>query len=147
MILMIQLCEHDQEVSTYQLFTDKWVLFFPVDYEKYIIMQWLVWWKIQKVLKIFFLTFFADAVSLRIHPNKAQFFEYEPVTFYCEGVSYCVVVNESKMRSCNNTNWKTSGGSSCTITNVYADDSGFWLNAGCGTQSNSVNIAVTGEFL
>lgn len=94
-----------------------------------------------------FLTFFADAVLLRIHPNKAQFFEYERVTFYCEGVSYCVVVNESKMRSCNNTNRKTSGGSSCTIANVYADDSGFWLNAGCGTQSNSVNIAVTGEFL
>ncbi|XP_033182657.1 high affinity immunoglobulin gamma Fc receptor I-like, partial [Anabas testudineus] len=86
------------------------------------------------------------AASLRIDPNRAQLFEYESVTFYCEGVSYCEVVCESKVKlsSCNKTNKRTLTGSSCTITNIYTDDSGkYWLDAGGGNESNSVNIVVT----
>ncbi|XP_026225084.1 uncharacterized protein LOC113168282 [Anabas testudineus] len=88
----------------------------------------------------------ADAASLHIGPNRAQFFEYESVTFYCEGVSYCEVVHESKgkISSCNKTNKRTSTGSSCTVTNIYTDDSGkYWFETGGGNKSNSVNITVT----
>uniref|UniRef100_A0AAQ6IFA5 Ig-like domain-containing protein n=1 Tax=Anabas testudineus TaxID=64144 RepID=A0AAQ6IFA5_ANATE len=86
------------------------------------------------------------AISLHIDPNRAQFFEYESLTFYCEGVSYCEVVHESKWKipSCNNTYKRTSTGSSCTVTNVYMDDSGkHWFDTGGGNKSNSVNIFVT----
>uniref|UniRef100_A0AAQ6ICY8 Ig-like domain-containing protein n=1 Tax=Anabas testudineus TaxID=64144 RepID=A0AAQ6ICY8_ANATE len=86
------------------------------------------------------------AASLHIDPNREQFFKYESLTFHCEGVSYCEVVDESnrKIPSCNKTNRRTSTGSSCTITNVYPADSGkYWFDAGEGERSNSVNITVT----
>uniref|UniRef100_A0AAQ6IGD8 Ig-like domain-containing protein n=1 Tax=Anabas testudineus TaxID=64144 RepID=A0AAQ6IGD8_ANATE len=86
------------------------------------------------------------AVSLHIDPNRAQFFEYESVTFYCEGVSYCEVVHESKgkISSCNKTNKRTSTGSSCTIRHVFPADSGeYWFHDGGGRRSNSVIITVT----
>uniref|UniRef100_A0AAQ6IQN6 Ig-like domain-containing protein n=1 Tax=Anabas testudineus TaxID=64144 RepID=A0AAQ6IQN6_ANATE len=87
-----------------------------------------------------------NADSLHIGPNRAQFFEYESVTFYCEGVSYCEIVHESKgkLSSCNKTNKRTATGSSCTLTHVYTDDSGeFWFETGGGKRSNSVNIIVS----
>ncbi|XP_026225085.1 Fc receptor-like B [Anabas testudineus] len=87
-----------------------------------------------------------NAASLRIDPNRAQFFQYESVTFYCEGVSYCEVVHESKVRisSCNKTNKRTTTGSSCTITNVFPSDSGkYWFETKGGERSNSVIIIVT----
>uniref|UniRef100_A0AAQ6IRX8 Ig-like domain-containing protein n=1 Tax=Anabas testudineus TaxID=64144 RepID=A0AAQ6IRX8_ANATE len=86
------------------------------------------------------------AVSLRIDPNTAQFFQYESLTFYCEGVSYCEVVHAPKRKvpTCNKTNRRTSTGSSCTITNVFPADSGkYWFEGGSGERSNSVNIFVT----
>ncbi|XP_026225096.1 sialoadhesin-like [Anabas testudineus] len=86
------------------------------------------------------------AASLHIHPNRAQFFEYESVTFYCEGLFHCEVVQEpkGKIPSCNKTNKRTPTGSSCSITNFYTDDSGeYWCSAGGGKRSNSVNITVT----
>uniref|UniRef100_A0A3Q1I9P6 Ig-like domain-containing protein n=1 Tax=Anabas testudineus TaxID=64144 RepID=A0A3Q1I9P6_ANATE len=86
------------------------------------------------------------AASLHIDPNRAQFFEYESLTFYCEGVSYCEVVDKSnrKIPTCNKTNKKTSTGSSCTINNVYTADSGkYWFEAGGRNKSNNVNIYVT----
>uniref|UniRef100_A0AAQ6IB30 Ig-like domain-containing protein n=1 Tax=Anabas testudineus TaxID=64144 RepID=A0AAQ6IB30_ANATE len=86
------------------------------------------------------------ADSLHIDPNRAQFFEYESLTFYCEGVSYCEVVRESKGKipTCNITNRRTSTGSSCTITNVFPADSGvYWFKAGGEKRSNGVNITVT----
>ncbi|XP_030608863.1 low affinity immunoglobulin gamma Fc region receptor II-a-like [Archocentrus centrarchus] len=85
----------------------------------------------------------ADAVSLRIVPNRSQFFEYEPVTFYCDGVNYCEVVHEGKVDSCSKTN-KTPTGSSCTIKTVYTDDSGeYWSETEGGKRSNIINITVT----
>ncbi|XP_026225442.1 low affinity immunoglobulin gamma Fc region receptor II-like [Anabas testudineus] len=87
-----------------------------------------------------------NAASLRVDRNRAQFFEYESITFYYEGVSYCEVVHESKgkISLCNKTNERTATGSSCTVTNVYVDDSGeYWFDAEGGKRSNSVNITVT----
>ncbi|XP_030608866.1 high affinity immunoglobulin gamma Fc receptor I-like [Archocentrus centrarchus] len=84
----------------------------------------------------------ADAVSLSIAPNRSQFFEYESVTFYCEGVDYCEIVHKfkGKLESCS----KTATGSSCDIKNVYAGDSGeYWSETEGGKRSNIINISVT----
>ncbi|XP_033182669.1 high affinity immunoglobulin gamma Fc receptor I-like [Anabas testudineus] len=86
------------------------------------------------------------AAFLHIDPNRAQFFQFESVTFYCEGVSYCEVVDRSKgkISSCNKTNKRTSTGSSCTIRHVFPADSGeYWFHDGGGRRSNSVIITVT----
>ncbi|XP_056225519.1 low affinity immunoglobulin gamma Fc region receptor II-like isoform X2 [Seriola aureovittata] len=75
------------------------------------------------------------AVSLRIDPNRLQFFEYERVTFTCEGLFDCKVGRRPK------SNISTS---SCNFTSVYSDDSGeYWCEAGFGNRSNSINITVT----
>uniref|UniRef100_I3K3F8 Ig-like domain-containing protein n=1 Tax=Oreochromis niloticus TaxID=8128 RepID=I3K3F8_ORENI len=73
--------------------------------------------------------FFSDAVFLRVVPNRSQLFEYEAVTFYCEGVSHYNVVHKlrGKMKSCSYTNEKTATGSSCSIKNLYPDDSGEFI--------------------
>uniref|UniRef100_A0A669B730 Ig-like domain-containing protein n=1 Tax=Oreochromis niloticus TaxID=8128 RepID=A0A669B730_ORENI len=87
-----------------------------------------------------------NAVSLRIYPNRLQFFEYDAVTFYCEGVDYCEVVHKlkGKIKSCNKTNKRTPTGSSCKIKTAYTDDSGeYWYETEGGTRSNSINISVT----
>uniref|UniRef100_A0A3B4WFJ9 Ig-like domain-containing protein n=1 Tax=Seriola lalandi dorsalis TaxID=1841481 RepID=A0A3B4WFJ9_SERLL len=64
-----------------------------------------------------------------------QFFEYERVTFTCEGLFDCKVGHRSK------SNISTS---SCKITSVYSDDSGeYWCEAGFGNRSNTINITVT----
>ncbi|XP_030608859.1 low affinity immunoglobulin gamma Fc region receptor II-like [Archocentrus centrarchus] len=87
----------------------------------------------------------ADAVSLSIAPNRSQFFEYESVTFYCEGVDHCDVGHkfDRKLKSCSKTN-KTPTGSSCTIKNVYTEDSGeYWSETEGGNRSNIINITVT----
>ncbi|XP_025758959.1 uncharacterized protein LOC106096549 isoform X3 [Oreochromis niloticus] len=87
-----------------------------------------------------------DAVSLHICPNRLQFFEYEAVTFYCEGVDYCEVVHKfkGKVKSCNKTNERTAAGSSCKIKTAYTDDSGeYWYETEGGMRSNSINISVT----
>ncbi|CAI5661014.1 unnamed protein product [Oreochromis niloticus] len=87
-----------------------------------------------------------NAVSLRIVPNRLQFFEYETVKLHCEGVVYCEVVHKfkGKIKSCNKTNERTPTGSSCKIKTTYTDDSGeYWYETEGGTRSNSINISVT----
>ncbi|XP_026019196.1 low affinity immunoglobulin gamma Fc region receptor II-b-like [Astatotilapia calliptera] len=87
-----------------------------------------------------------DAVFLRVVPNRSQFFEYESVTFYCEGVSHYNIVHKlrGKMKLCSYTNEKTAAASSCFIKNVYTDDSGeFICETGGGEKSNIINITVT----
>ncbi|CAI5660977.1 unnamed protein product [Oreochromis niloticus] len=87
-----------------------------------------------------------DAVSLRVVPNRLQFFEYESVTFHCEGVDYCEVVHKfkGKVKSCNRTNVRTPTGSSCKMKTLYTDDSGeYWYETEGVMRSNIVNICVT----
>ncbi|XP_026016392.1 low affinity immunoglobulin gamma Fc region receptor II-like [Astatotilapia calliptera] len=87
-----------------------------------------------------------DAVSLRVVPNRLQFFEYEPVTFHCEGVNYCEVVHKinGKVESCSKANKRTPTGSSCSIQIVYTDHSGeYWYETEGGTRSNIINLSVT----
>ncbi|KAG8005909.1 L-amino-acid oxidase, partial [Nibea albiflora] len=81
-----------------------------------------------------------DSVSLRVEPNKLQFFEYESVTLSCEGSSGWKVASNAKV----NLTHKTTTESSCTFKNVYADDSGeYWCEDGEGERSSSINITVT----
>ncbi|XP_039465740.1 low affinity immunoglobulin gamma Fc region receptor II-like isoform X2 [Oreochromis aureus] len=86
------------------------------------------------------------AVFLHVVPNRSQFFEYEPVTFYCEGVSHYNVVHKlrGKIKSCSNTNEKTATGLSCSIKNLYTDESGeFICETEGGEKSNIINFTVT----
>uniref|UniRef100_A0AAZ1X9Q4 Ig-like domain-containing protein n=1 Tax=Oreochromis aureus TaxID=47969 RepID=A0AAZ1X9Q4_OREAU len=86
-----------------------------------------------------------DAVSLRIAPNRLQFFEYESVIFYCEDAVYWEVVHNSKgkINSCSHTN-QGKAGSLCIIKSVYPDDSGErWCEAKGANRSNGINITVT----
>lgn len=51
------------------------------------------------------------------------------------------------MKSCSYTDEKTATGLSCSIKNVYTDDSGeFICETGGGEKSNIINITVTGKF-
>ncbi|KAL4007917.1 hypothetical protein ACER0C_001769 [Sarotherodon galilaeus] len=90
-----------------------------------------------------------DAVSLRIVPNKSQFFEYESVSFYCEGISHGHVLYKMKeeVEQCNKTSKKTAAtttGSQCTIRPIYARDSGeYWCGTAGGQRSNIISITVT----
>ncbi|KAM6964717.1 low affinity immunoglobulin gamma Fc region receptor II-like [Tautogolabrus adspersus] len=90
-----------------------------------------------------------DVESLILHPepNRLQFFEYESLTFHCEG-SYGATglkfVHQSKgeLQTCKTT--ETSTRSSCMITNVYPDDSGqYWCESGDGKRSDSIYITVS----
>ncbi|CAI5660969.1 unnamed protein product [Oreochromis niloticus] len=87
-----------------------------------------------------------DAVSLRVVPNRLQFFEYESVTFHCEGVDYCEVVHniKGKVESCSKTNDTTPTGSSCFLKIVYTEDSGeYWYETEGERRSNIIKLSVT----
>ncbi|XP_078132124.1 Fc receptor-like protein 5 isoform X3 [Sander vitreus] len=77
------------------------------------------------------------SVFLRVDPNRLQFFEYEPVTFHCEGV-------KGEVLTCRTNSKQASKLLSCNIKNIFVDDSGeYWCEAEGGERSNSVNITVT----
>lgn len=86
-----------------------------------------------------------DAVFLRIDPNRQQHFEYEPITFHCEGSD-----GSTRLRGTRNTEeikLECETGSSCTIDRVYSEDSGeYWCETKGGERSNRLNVTVTGRF-
>lgn len=78
------------------------------------------------------------AASLRVAPNKLQFFEYDSVRFYCSGRSTCKVKRwvRDKVEE-----------STCEIRNIYCFESGeYWCDAEAGRRLHSINITVTGTF-
>ena len=92
----------------------------------------------------------SDAAFLHIAPNRQQHFEYESVTFHCEGFN-----DSTQLRGIRNAKEfnplcdikGTSAGSFCTFDQIYAADSGeYWCETE-GQRSNSVNITVTGRFV
>ncbi|KAM8747574.1 Fc receptor-like A isoform 2-T2 [Acanthopagrus schlegelii] len=89
----------------------------------------------------------SDAVFLRIHPNRQQHFEYDPVSFHCEGgdsLSLLRRVRSSEEMNPECQSKRTSTGFVCTISNIYAADSGeYWCETKGGQRSNSVYITVT----
>ncbi|XP_067435913.1 putative high affinity immunoglobulin gamma Fc receptor IB [Thunnus thynnus] len=84
--------------------------------------------------------------AFRIIPTKLQVFQYESVSFHCEGLddsSQLEGIRDTKefISACNITSTSTV---SCTIPRVYLADSGeYWCETKGGKKSNRVNITVT----
>ncbi|XP_029136318.2 low affinity immunoglobulin gamma Fc region receptor III-A-like [Labrus bergylta] len=88
-----------------------------------------------------------DSLILRPEPNMLQFFEYESLTFHCEG-SYdstgLKIVHRSKgeLQTCETP--VTSKRSSCSINTLYLDENGqYWCESGDGKTSDIIYITVT----
>ncbi|XP_045920651.1 low affinity immunoglobulin gamma Fc region receptor II-a-like isoform X2 [Micropterus dolomieu] len=88
----------------------------------------------------------SDAVFLRITPDRLQHFEYESVSFHCEGTD-----GSTQLKGIRNTEEfkpvcdikRTPMGSSCTIDKSYSGDSGeYWCETDGGERSYSANITV-----
>ncbi|XP_034531982.1 low affinity immunoglobulin gamma Fc region receptor II-b-like isoform X2 [Notolabrus celidotus] len=91
----------------------------------------------------------SDSVFIRVEPNRLQFFEYEHVTFQCEGSNDSTglkIVHQTKrnLTSCNTKTTTETTVLSCTVQSVYHEDSGeYWCESGGVKRSNSINITVT----
>uniref|UniRef100_A0A3Q3EL76 Ig-like domain-containing protein n=1 Tax=Labrus bergylta TaxID=56723 RepID=A0A3Q3EL76_9LABR len=108
-------------------------------------MQWLMLIEKEHV----FLWFVSDSLILRLEPNRLQFFEYESLIFHCEGSHDSTglkIVHRSKgeLLKCNTT--VTSKRSSCTIPNIFPEDSGqYWCESGDRNRSDIIHINVTAD--
>ncbi|XP_031158527.1 low affinity immunoglobulin gamma Fc region receptor II-c-like [Sander lucioperca] len=79
----------------------------------------------------------------RIDPYRLQFFEYESISFYCEGFHGRTDWRVMKKIPSNATRWDTSKGF-LHIKVAFESHSGeYWCENGEGERSNSVNITVT----
>ncbi|KAG7234419.1 hypothetical protein INR49_001229, partial [Caranx melampygus] len=87
------------------------------------------------------------AASLRLTPDRLQFFIREAVSFHCEGTD-----GSAQFRKVQNATVstpacdmeRTSSGSSCFIPGLYPTDSGeYWCETDGGERSNSINITIT----
>ncbi|XP_029932731.1 Fc receptor-like protein 5 [Myripristis murdjan] len=88
--------------------------------------------------------------SLRVIPNRSQFFPYDTVSLSCEeqgnSSGWRVMRNTSgtKVISDCSTDWGQIKDSHCLIDDLYASDSGvYWCQSGSGRCSDAVNITVT----
>uniref|UniRef100_A0A3Q3GWG4 Ig-like domain-containing protein n=1 Tax=Labrus bergylta TaxID=56723 RepID=A0A3Q3GWG4_9LABR len=88
-----------------------------------------------------------DSLILHLEPNRLQFFEYESLIFHCEGSHDSTglkIVHRSKgeLLRCKTT--VTSKRSSCTIPNIFPQDSGqYWCESRDGKRSDIIHITVT----
>ncbi|XP_070849828.1 high affinity immunoglobulin epsilon receptor subunit alpha-like [Chaetodon trifascialis] len=88
----------------------------------------------------------SDAAFLRIVPSRLQLFEYESVSFTCEGFNVsagCKVRNIKEIiPKCSNRTATSTV--TCTINYAYPSDSGgYWCEGEGGEISSTVNITVT----
>ncbi|XP_067380129.1 uncharacterized protein [Channa argus] len=85
--------------------------------------------------------------AFRIIPTKLQLFQYESVSFQCEGLDGSTQLRgirntEGFLSVCNSNETATT---SCTIDRAYLTDSGeYWCETKGGNKSNIVSITVTG---
>ncbi|XP_033970174.1 Fc receptor-like protein 5 isoform X4 [Trematomus bernacchii] len=89
----------------------------------------------------------SNKATLRVLPNKSQFFRYESVSFSCEGNSseWKVKRNTSKNTNEDCPNSPEKNPNHFVIDDLYTSDSGvYWCESEPGRCSNSVNITVTG---
>lgn len=92
----------------------------------------------------------SDGVFPRVVPTRLQFFEYEHISFYCEGfqrsLGWRLMKNISSKNSSCGTSWGFLNKSVCIIRDVYVDDSGeYWCETREGEKSGTVTISVTGR--
>nr|XP_029138313.1 low affinity immunoglobulin gamma Fc region receptor II-a-like isoform X2 [Labrus bergylta] len=92
-----------------------------------------------------------DSLILRLEPNRLQFFKYESLIFHCEGshdLTGLKIVHRSKgeLVKCQTT--VTSKRSTCTIPNLFPEDSGqYWCESGDGKRSDIIHITVTDSLI
>ncbi|KAM6894273.1 Fc receptor-like protein 5 [Lycodopsis pacificus] len=87
--------------------------------------------------------------SLRLVPNRSQFFQYESVTLSCVDSGHFsewrVKRNTSTQKNEECMNWGTRNESRCFINGLHQLDTGvYWCEFGAGECSDTVNITVTG---
>ena len=94
---------------------------------------------------------FTPAATLRVTPNKSQFFRYEAISLTCvtpaNSGGWSVVRNTSlsKSEACG-ADWGLMANTSCNIENAYGSDTReYWCESPQGGCSNKVNIIVTGS--
>ena len=91
-----------------------------------------------------------DAAFLHVSPTRLQFFDYESVSFFCDGFSRPVELRGVKkdqrcVPTCANETMPTT--LNCTIHHVFQPDSGeYWCEDEGGEKSNTVTIGITGKF-
>ena len=92
------------------------------------------------------------AASLRILPNRSQFFQYESLTLNCgepgKSRQWRVKRNTSALinKECS-TSLNRRNESHCSLPDLYPSDTGvYWCESRAGGCSDAVNITVTGEF-
>ncbi|XP_051251151.1 putative high affinity immunoglobulin gamma Fc receptor IB isoform X2 [Dicentrarchus labrax] len=92
---------------------------------------------------------YAQKASLpHLVPARLQYFEYESISFNCEGLHGSLGLGvmrrlPSESATCGK-NWGFSNGSHCIIRSVYVEDSGeYWCETGDGKKSDTVNVTVT----
>lgn len=83
--------------------------------------------------------------DFRIITNRSQFFEYESVSFHCEGLDGATqlrgVRNDKEfIQNCDTLTL------TCTIEVAYQTDSGLYWCESTREKSSTVNITVTGMF-
>ncbi|XP_051251149.1 uncharacterized protein LOC127360711 isoform X2 [Dicentrarchus labrax] len=89
----------------------------------------------------------SGAAFLWISPNRPQHFEYESVSFHCEGTDGStqlkgIRITEEFKPVCDIK--RTPKGAFCTIDKIYTVDSGeYWCETEGGEKTNRVNITVT----
>nr|XP_033934904.1 low affinity immunoglobulin gamma Fc region receptor II-like isoform X2 [Pseudochaenichthys georgianus] len=85
--------------------------------------------------------------TLRVLPNRSQFFQYESVSFRCEGNSSEWKVKRNTSRDTNEECLNDSDRQNlyhCVIGDLYSFDSGvYWCESEAGRCSNSVSITVS----
>ena len=98
-----------------------------------------------------FLSGFPVEATLRVFPDRSQFFRYENITLTCTAPdnsgSWKVKRNTSTETSavCK-FGWGIPGESSCIIESAYPSDTGlYWCESKQSGSSNTVNFTVTGK--
>ncbi|KAI3376727.1 hypothetical protein L3Q82_016487 [Scortum barcoo] len=81
----------------------------------------------------------------QVFPSRLQHFEYESISFKCEGFEelpgWGVMRKIPNEKSTCGTNWGLLQGPSCIIRDVYVEDSGeYWCETGDEQKRNIINI-------
>ncbi|KAG7234422.1 hypothetical protein INR49_001232 [Caranx melampygus] len=90
------------------------------------------------------------AASLRLTPDRLQFFIRESVSFHCEGTDGSAQLKRTRDDGefspiCVMKRTSSGSSSSCTAAGLYPIDSGeYWCETDGGERSNSINITITG---
>lgn len=97
-----------------------------------------------------FFFLFSDPDILTVFPTRLQFFEYESISFSCDGLNH-----QAKWRGVRNiedfiptcTNYTVTPTVNCTIYNAFETDTGkYWCEDEEGWKSNALSITVTSKF-